>query len=258
MRWARIKIQSRPYRLSSLTIQSPKQRKKMKINTYVSPANDEVIYHEVTEPITANDVIFQTSHIMDDISGLKLILSMVLKEDLLNSNGLPKYFTYHDRGVKIDVRFNGCRSPEAKKKKEEAAKAELSEKYLAKEEGFKLQLLEEINEELQNWSKESLKWYRSNVLDGYKRLNIKESLLTRLANKDIDEPLKQVEEEISALKAKRDELRRQQKASRNQGMLELINIGEIKSFAMIHPDVQKEIREIYQNNKGFSNESIFF
>ena len=244
----------------------------MKIKTYKGYSDSR--YVEVLEPLTLEDFIIEETapHVNSMNNAIVATLNIKLKDEVKENISVilaDRDCWNKDKG-KIDtfwkhfrreVKFNGCRSQEAKDKKLEATRGqmmvEMADRKTKRLEGLLLQVKEELDNNIERMNH----MYERSV----KEVLFGERMSSNFINTTLDdvgvvEELAYLELEIAELNKKRSELEKAKSKARNANMLNYLSEKGWNDDAEDEDDNEKivvvqklrdEMTEVYKNSEAF-------
>jgi hypothetical protein len=225
---------------------------------------------EVLEPLTLDDFIIEemgawhSDYQKAAITGLKLIL----KDEVVDAIKpiLPVLY-YSDKDCQTDwtksysseIKFNGCRTQEARDKKIEQVTLEAAGKMALRKEDRIYKLFSTILHDLEHRIEKMNEEYHEEMIKVFSGANLDKAFM----EKELDDPtivdeVKDLDEQIKELQEQRDNLDEKLRLKRNENMLDYLNANgwnddEDGDKVYVTQEIRDEVTTMYKNGEAFGS-----
>jgi hypothetical protein len=250
----------------------------MKVETFKGYNDTQAV--RVQGELTLEDfIIHEEAVTQSDWNGkMSASISIKLKDEVREEiyGALPKSKSYNystkqdeinvtdswSRYFSSEVKYNGCRTEDQKKKKAEKVRQDLVVEIADSKAEVYEQLVKEANDRIRNHAESMTDAYNREVrevMDG-SRMN-SEFTQKHLDDPDLDKELKELNDQIKEIQAKQDTLRALKRQKRNEKLLAYLDANgwnddekeDGDNKIKYTPEIQEELREMYKKGEAFKN-----
>jgi hypothetical protein len=211
---------------------------------------DSPIYCEYSKRVSINMELILKDEVADRIQAILPDAGYYSKEE---------FRTKWSKSYGREIKFNGCRSEEAREVKIEKTRIELAGEHALRKEDRIEKILSMVRRDLEIRIERSNEDYESKMMEVFEGRNLKKEWMEEhLDDASTVSDLADINAEIEKLKAKRDELDEELRVKRNDNMLAYLdengwNDDEDGEKIYVTQEMRDRITEMYKNHEAFQS-----